>query len=313
MQTEIISMPSSDGITTLNGYLWTPDPGTPVKAVFQFVHGMLEHMGRYAVFAEFFTSQGFAVIGHDHLGHGKSIIDRKHRGFFAEKDGYEKLIADMYAFTKEGKKRFPGLPNFILGHSMGSFMLRLYLTRYSDEVCGAVILGTGRHSVPELDIGIALTGMVKLLRGQYHKTFLMAYIIMGRYNSRFKAEHSRYAWLTSDPEVQRSYPADPLCGKLFTTSAWLDFLKVVRLLAKHEGFENIRRDLPLFFVSGSEDPVGGGKAVPKVRDEYVRLGFTDVSLLISPGGRHELLRDPAGRETMQTIADWIVARMNMNK
>jgi len=309
MQYESLTLPSSDGITALNGHLWTPDPGIPVKALMQLVHGMAEHMARYAEFAEYLTGFGYAVIGHDHLGHGQSVIDDAHRCYFAKEDGHKKLIEDMHLFTAEGKKRFPGVPNFILGHSMGSFLLRRYITKYSNDISGAVIMGTGRHSLLETDGGLLIIKTLKLFKGDLYRSTLVNNMAIGGYDKPFASENRPGAWLSKRPEVSASYATDPLCGQLFTLSAWNDFMTVMRLLAKKSDFGNIRKDLPLMLVSGSVDPVGGEKAVTEVYEEYLGLGMKDVTLRLFPDDRHEILNETDREYVMNTIKDWLDARI----
>ena len=154
-------IPSNDGITKLHGYVWAPD--VQPRFILQLVHGMVEYIDRYDAFASFLAANDIAVIGHDHLGHGKSITDESRLGFFAEKDGYKIVIDDMHAVTEEGKKRFPGVKNYILGHSMGSFMVRRYLAVYPEAVDGAIIMGTGYQQPATLNAAIALASVLKKL------------------------------------------------------------------------------------------------------------------------------------------------------
>lgn len=141
MRKQDIFVPSGDGKTKLHGFVWEPE-GREIKAVVQLVHGMCEYIDRYHDFAVFLTEHGYAVIGHDHLGHGQSINSQADLGYFADADGHRIVVEDMHRITEFGKERWYGKPWFILGHSMGSFMLRRYLTLYSDELTGAIVMGT---------------------------------------------------------------------------------------------------------------------------------------------------------------------------
>ena len=132
---------STDSKNNLNVIIWETEK-EPI-GVLQIVHGMAEYIDRYDNFAKYMTEQGFNVIGHDHLGHGHSVSDERDYGFFAEENGDKIIIEDMHSVTQYAREKWEELPNFILGHSMGSFCLRQYLTKYSNDVFGAIIMGTG--------------------------------------------------------------------------------------------------------------------------------------------------------------------------
>ena len=146
--------PSSDGKTQIHAEQWLPEG--EIKAVLQISHGVSEYVGRYAPFAEYLAEHGFAVIGGDHLGHGKSVADGAPRIFFGEQDGWKHVVDDVARLRAIGKEKFPGVPYFILGHSMGSFITRTYLIRYPGDVDGAVIMGTGQQ-------GALLTGAGRIV------------------------------------------------------------------------------------------------------------------------------------------------------
>ena len=309
MITENIHLPSSDGITQLNAYVWTPEPGTEIKALLQLCHGMCEHIKRYEAFAEVLTEAGYAVIGHDHLGHGGAVIDDAHHCYFSKENGYENVVEAMHRLTEEGKRRFSGVPNFILGHSMGSFMLRYYLTKYSSEVAGAVVMGTGWIPASLAAAGGFFSRVSVRMRGELYPSPFLAKLMLGNFNKPFAPNRTPVDWLSRDPAVADAYMADPRCGETFTAKANQDFYGVIKKLARGEGLENIRKDLPVLLISGSEDPVGGAAAVPKVRDQYVELGLTDVTMVLMEGDRHEVLNELDKEVTYQTIIDWMNERI----
>ena len=140
---------SADGRTKLHGVEWRPETGRP-KAILQIFHGMVEYIERYGEFASYLTEKGFLVVGNDHLGHGGSIVEKDDWGYFAEKNGNGILLRDVRTLHKKTAKRYPALPYYILGHSMGSFLLRQYLCRYGDELDGAIIMGTGTQPMAAL-------------------------------------------------------------------------------------------------------------------------------------------------------------------
>ena len=136
-----ITYPSSDGKTKIHAIIWEPEGST--KAVLQICHGMVDYADRYDDFAQHAADQGYYVVANDHLGHGASVITDDQHGYFAHPNGNECVIAEIHTLRTKTQKKYPDLPYFILGHSMGSFYARQYLCEYGSELNGAVLLGTG--------------------------------------------------------------------------------------------------------------------------------------------------------------------------
>ena len=307
MKKEEFFRPSSDGVTQLHGYTWTPDG--EVRAVLQLVHGMVEYIDRYDAFASYLAERGIACIGHDHLGHGQSVTDEGKLGHFADENGEKYVIDDMHRITEDAKKRFPGKKVFILGHSMGSFLLRKYITLYSNEVDGAIIMGTGYIPAALAATGKTLSRLTRNIKGKYHRSKLLTSLALGSNNKPFEPARTPNDWLSRNKENVDKYQADPLCGYMFTTSSYVAFFTVIESLAKHEGFENIRKDLPILVTSGEEDPVGGRDACPSVLREFKDLGLTDASMKLYPQDRHEILNEVDRDKVYADIEAWLNARI----
>jgi len=307
MKKETLYLKSYDGITTLHGFLWLPEGNA--RGVVQLVHGMVEYIDRYHDFAVYLAEHGFAVIGHDHLGHGESVLSQDRLGYFASERGYEILIDDMKQFTMEALNRFPGVPNFILGHSMGSFLLRDYLTRYSHLVKGAVIMGTGYIPKALAKTGLTLSRMVSRIRGPFHRSPLLTSLALGQNNKPFKPNRTEVDWLSRNEENVDRYVADPLCGYLFTASAYTDFFTVLTRLAMQTDFDHIRKDLPVLITSGELDPVGGKAACEKIRDEFMALGLKDVTLKLYPEDRHEILNEVDRDQVFSDLEVWFSSKL----
>lgn len=308
MKKEHIFIPSGDGKTKLHGIIWKPESGE-VKAVLQLVHGMAEHIDRYHDFAAYLTKQGFAVIGHDHLGHGQSLNDKKDLGFFAEKEGYRIVVEDMYRVTCVGKEQFAEKPWFILGHSMGSFMVRRYLTYHSDELAGVIIMGTGQIPGALAKAGCMMANLIRVLKGDHHRSKLLLAMSTGGYNKFFEPARTPADWLSRNEENCDRYVADELCGFTFTASAYRDFFTVLGELAAGRDYDKIRRELPILLNAGEVDPVGGAKDVPKVYEQYRSMGMRDVTLKLYPKDRHEILNEVDRDMVYADIRDWMLSRL----
>lgn len=302
MQKQNFYLNSTDGSQRLHGIVWQPDD-TP-KAVLQIVHGMVEHIDRYDAFARFLTENGYAVIGHDHLGHGLSAAKANDFGYFTDKNAKDTLVSDILQLTKEGKKRFPDCPHLIMGHSMGSFFTRRYLAEYSREVDGVIIMGTGYVSASVARFGKAVAQTIALFHGRrYHSNFMTKLFMYGNEHP-FSAE-GKYGWLSRSKKNQEIYAADPLCRFTFSVGAYADFFDCMIDLAEKKHFENIRKDLPVLFVAGADDPVGGGKAADSVEKDFRALGLTDIEKHIYPNVRHEILNEDQPEQAYADILQWL--------
>ncbi len=284
---------------------WQPEDG-PVKAVLQIVHGMVEYVERYEEFAKFLAGRGYGVIGHDHLGHGKTAATAEELGYFAEKDGDQHVIADMYRVTCAGRKRWPGVPLVIMGHSMGSFFTRKYLTRYSRKVEGAIIMGTGFLGLPLVAFGKLAAGIICRVRGSRYRSKLLYQLTLGGNNKRIKELRTDNDWLSNNEESVDAYNQDPFCTFIFTAGAYRDFFAILTDLAAKKNFNTMNRELPVFFVAGEEDPVGNyGKGVRACHRQFETLGFKDLSIKLYPGDRHEILNELDRRQVFEDLADWL--------
>ena len=306
MTKETFYLDSNDKKNRLHGFWWLPD--SEPKALVQLTHGMAEYIDRYDPFASFLADQGFAVVGHDHLGHGETVKSDEDLGFFADRDGDRIVIDDIHLVTTEAKKRFPGKKIILLGHSMGSFMTRRYLAVYSKELDGAIIMGTGNVPGALAGVGKFCAKLSRTFRGDHYRSKFLTGLALGSNNKPFAPNRTVVDWLSRNDENVDRYVADPLCGFMFTSAAFYDFFTVLKKVAKQEGFDTIRRDIPLLITSGELDPVGGKPACPAVKAQYDALGFTDVTLKMYPEDRHEILNEVDRDQVFQDLLQWIESK-----
>lgn len=297
---------SADGKTTIHAQCWAPDTGVPV-AVLQISHGMVEYVDRYDAFARYMAEQGFLVVGHDHLGHGGSVTSQDSWGYFTEGDGSHILVEDLHTLRTLVQQEYPGLPYLMLGHSMGSFILRRYLMEHGDGLTAAVISGTGYK--PELlaDVFLAVCRVIAALRGWgCHSRLAKELFFSGAFH-KFDMDGSRPedSWLTNDAEIVRRYYAEPRCTFPFTVSGFYTITRLVKADQKPANIGKTPKELPLLFVSGDQDPVGDfGAGVRKVCELYRKVGQQKVKMLLYPGARHEVLNEVKRNEFWKDILDW---------
>lgn len=310
MQREEMYYPSADGVHTIHAVLWQP---AQPKAMVQIVHGIAEHAGRYAEYAEYLCSRGFAVAAEDHLGHGDSVAapDGADSCFFAEKNGWQTVCSDVLTLTKTVKARFPGLPYILLGHSMGSFLARTIVLQHSREFTGLVLSGTGHQNAVTLFFGRLLGRVIRLFIGPRGKSKLINQLAFGMYNKKFAPNRTAFDWVCSDPAEVDRYIADEKCGAPASVGLFLDMLDGLQQIKDPRRLAQIRKDLPVYLYSGDADPVGGmGKGVRKVYALYKAAGLTDVTLTLYPNGRHEMHNEPNRAEVLGRAADWMEEKIS---
>lgn len=298
---------STDSKNNLNVIIWETEK-EPI-GVLQIVHGMAEYIDRYDNFAKYMTEQGFNVIGHDHLGHGHSVSDERDYGFFAEENGDKIIIEDMHSVTQYAREKWEELPNFILGHSMGSFCLRQYLTKYSNDVFGAIIMGTGWIPSAAALLGKTIATNTCKSKGSHTVNPLLIKLTLEPYNKPFAPARTNCDWLSRDEKQVDLYVNDKLCGFDFTAGAYKDFFTVLEKIAKNRQLIGMRKSLPILITSGSVDPVGGKKACEKLNAQYKRCGINDVTLKLWENDRHEILNELDKSDVYQYIYNWLKSKI----
>lgn len=301
---------SSDGRTKIHACMWLPAGGesgqTGVKGVVQIVHGMVEFIDRYDRFASFLAENGFCVVGNDHLGHGESVASEQDYGYFGEPNGNIFVIRDMRRLYRIVRSRYPEAPYILLGHSMGSFLVRQYINMYGIEVDGAIIMGTGYQSFGTLRTAMSLCRSIAFIHGWRYRSRLLTKMAMGSYNKRIHPTRTKNDWLTKDTEIVDAYNANPWNNFTFTVNAYYSMFRGIAAAQKDENLRRLRKDLPILLVSGAEDPVGDyGEGVRKVYDEYLRTGMTDVRMKLYPDDRHEILNELNYKDVYEEILQWL--------
>lgn len=296
---------STDQKSRLHVCEWLPDDKN-VKAVLQLSHGIMEHIGRYDTFARFMANSGFAVVGNSLLGHGKSAAAETDIGFIAEKGGWDFAVSDMHLLLEKTRIDYPNLPYFLLGHSMGSFLARTFLTRYHNILTGCIISGTGQQASILLNAGLAAAAAERLLFGPRCRSARLNHLCFGAYNRRIPNHRTPSDWLTRDHDIVEKYLADPVCGFVPSIGLFADMLGGLKIIGKKKNVEKMQKNLPILFISGEEDPVGDYGAGPqKVYRLFKDVGMSDVTLKIYEGARHEVLNETNKEAVFQDILDWI--------
>ena len=299
---------SADGKTPIHAVEWLPEG--QVRAVLQISHGVSEYILRYEPFAEYLTARGFAVVGHDHLGHGQSVAEGSVRLYFGPKGSWNWVVDDIDQRRNLAKEKFPQVPYFLLGHSMGSFLARTYLIRYPGAVDAAVIMGTGQMSPGIIAGGKAVAAEEARRVGEDQPSSLVDKLAFGAYNKRFAPNRTGFDWLSLNQDNVDRYIADPLCGGNATTGLFREMLGGLSFIAKPENLKRMNLNIPVLFISGEMDPVGDcGKGVKRAYESFRKAGVRDVSIKLYPELRHEILNETCRETVYADILQWLESRV----
>ncbi len=288
----------------------TVSPEEEARAVVCILHGMLEYGERYAPFSEYLAANGIAVVAYDHPGHGKTAKSADELGYIKEEKGSEHLCASAVAVIEKARELYPEKKIFVLGHSMGSFVLRRIMTTHSGIMDGAVVVGTGTPPLPMLRAGRALASLICKIRGGHHPSKLLTNMSFAGYNKRFDRAEGVHAWISSDTQVVKKYDADPFCSYTFRAAGFKALYDTLIYLAKKTDTDKIRKDLPILVTAGAEDPVGEyGKGPAAYYELCKSAGIKDISLKLYDGGRHEIINEKNREEVFGDILTFISERI----
>lgn len=296
---------SSNGKNQIYAKILTPIDTRKIKGIILFSHGMCEYFDKYMEFHKFMLENGYVVCGHDHIGHGLSAKKESDKGFFAEKDGYKFLIEDLKKMTDIVKERFPYEPLFLIGHSMGSLIARNYAAKYGDNIKGLLLCGSIGPQ-PLIDSVINLSNVIISRKGERYRSRKLYQIATDFANSNFKPISSEFDWTSSDEDEVLLTAEDKKQKFMFTASAYKDLFKLIKLANSSRVIKTVPKNLPIYFFSGKEDPVGErGAGVKRAVKLYKSEKIKNVSLKLYENCRHEMLRERNRKEVFKDVLDYI--------
>lgn len=287
-----LKIASCDGVHKLAGRVYIPEK--EIKGRFHVVHGMTEHIGRYDSFLRELAEDGWLAFGYDHLGHGYTANNDGELGFIASKNGWDMLARDVKSYSDGVAREFKSdesKPYVLMGHSMGSFVVRVATERYVKPQ-RLILMGTGGEN-KAAGAGLALISVIKALKGERHISPLIDKIAFGSYNDRFGggSKDDPKPWLTTDKSHREKYYGDKFCTFNFTVSAMGDLIRLIKECNRPDWFKGVPKEMPVFLVSGEDDPVGNyGKGITEVYGRLKEQGIY-ASYKLYKGARHEILND----------------------
>ena len=334
MQTSLTRLTADDG-TRLVVHIWlpewlidgsllvadAPEAGAPARTpaatrpqvpgaarprgIIVIAHGMAEHASRYARFAASAVEEGYAVLAGDHRGHGATAAPGGF-GFVAEQDGWDTVVADMSTVMDAARRAWPDVPVFLMGHSWGSFLARDLAARRGGDLAGLILLGTGSGVGALTRPATAICAGESRLRGPRHPSRLLNALAFGPYQRHFAPNRTEADWISRDAKEVDRYVADPWCGFVCTSSFFRDLVAGQGAVNTASHAAAVPAELPMLLASGDRDPVGAmGRGVQRAATLYRRAGVREVSVLLYPGGRHELLNETNRDQVTGDILTWI--------
>ena len=281
-------------------------PTVTPRAVVHIYHGMGEHKERYLPFMDFLAEHGYVAVAHDHRNHGQSVSDKSGPGLFTSMDTWDRVIHDAYLVIRSSRELYPDLDICILGHSMGSVILRRVLFTYPDAADKAVIMATVPPYTRTAGLfPLLLAKTVQLLTKESSRSPFLAQVLNKPLLKGFKHPRTPFDWLTHDTAVIDRYISDPLCGFAYTPRFYAAFVKGIINLHQ-PGAIRQGRNIPLLFIAGAQDPVGNfGKGVKDVAACYEKAGFSRITLALVADARHEVLNEHNHEKTYHTLLDWL--------
>ncbi len=274
------------------------------RAIVQILHGMSEHKERYFEFMQFLNSNGFVCIIHDHRGHGASVRQNNDLGHFYG-GGFQSLVEDARQVSEWATENYPGLPLFLMGHSMGSLVARAYAKRYDDSLSGLIVCGSPSKN-PAAPAGLMLVKLMALFQGKRHQSKLVQNLSTGSMGKAFGNDPTEAAWLNSDREAVLAYEADPLCGFALTLDGYQGLFELMTDVYRIKDWTAKKTSLPILFISGKDDPcmINQKKFMESIR-LLKAAGYQSITHKLYPGMRHEILKEPNREAAYDDILKFI--------
>ena len=280
--------------------IYMPEEQQPPLGIVQILHGMADYQGRYREFAQFLTGQGYAVVTSDLRGHGNHISRNTDLGFFGD-NAVSRLIGDVHEISQYIREQFPGIPHILIGQGMGALLAVTYFKKYDSSLDGLFLMGMPSFR-PLLPLGNLLVRLFEMMKGEYYRSRLIQFVMLGQYYQPFRKEGSNHAWLSSDPEAVSRYDQDPKCGFLFPLNGFQTLVELMAAAFIKGSWIRKKLKCPIRLLWGADDPsirnsFGSQKTVQLFSDQ----GYTNIAYISYPGQRHEVLQDTRKETAFQDI------------
>ncbi|MCJ8008779.1 alpha/beta hydrolase [Lederbergia wuyishanensis] len=288
---------------------WVETDTKPV-AILQLAHGMAEHIDRYEDFAEHLVQNGIFVYGNDHRGHGETGEKSGTIGFFAKENGFDRVVDDLFRINQSIRDEYPNIPIFLMGHSMGSFLVRRYIQQYSSSVLGVILSGTAGSPGFAGKLGKLIAKWEGSIKGTKAPSPFLDRLSFGSFNKGIENPKTTFDWLSRDKNEVEKYINDPRCGFVCSSGFFYDLFEGLEKIHNPNLNQSIPKDLPMLFFSGDKDPVGGNKVL-QVIEQYKEIGLSNIESTFFKDGRHEMLNEINKHEVFLLVQKWIMTQLQI--
>ena len=280
------------------------EPNNNPKGIIQICHGMAENRKRYYEFMRYMANKGYVCVAHDHRGHGESVESQEDWGYFND-DSAQAVIDDAYKVGCFIKNEYPGLPLYLFGHSMGSMIVRRYLQEHDDILDKLIVCGSVSKQTLVAYAGILLVKFVRIFMGRRHRGRWLRQIVLGRNDNLFEGDITN-RWLCANMDSVKAYNEIEDCGFLFTNNGYMNLFTLMVDTYREKLFQLKNKNVSILFIAGEDDPIILSKEKWLDSQEFLRkLGYHDVSGILYPGLRHEILQEKNKVEIYEDILKFI--------
>lgn len=290
---------------------WEPDTSEDIKGVVQLHHGLAEHSMRYDRLGSVLAENGYVLNAYDMRGHGKTaetaIAKGEGRfGQLARKNGFETAVEDLAFIIESLKKDYPDKKIVLLGHSFGSFISQGYIEKYGERIDGCILCGTSGPQIPLAPIGKVVAKVVRAFKGPDATSKFLTKLSFGSYNKHIANPQTADDWISLNELNRQMYEMDKWCGFPLTVSFFVDITTALSTIHKKKNMKTVPTNLPVFFIYGKEDPVGGyGKTIEKLYDIYKKNGVKDVQIKGYENDRHEIFNEDDKETVEKDVLQWL--------
>lgn len=283
------------------------------KAVIQLVHGMCEHKERYIPFINYLVDNNYAVIIHDHRGHGASVLNKtEDLGYFYD-GGYQAMIADAQHVGSIIKKRYPQLPFFLFGHSMGSMVVRSYVKNNDSNISALIVCGSPSYN-SQAGLGKKLAKNAAKKHGPKSRPKFIQNLSFNSFNRKFKHEKMNNSWICSDSTIVSAYNKNPLCNFQFTANGFYNLFGLMQYTYDTKNWKLSNPELPILFISGEDDPCAAGKRKFEQAQKFMtKAGYKNINAIMYPDMRHEIINEIGKEKVWADIIQFCEQYMTTNK
>ena len=285
-----------DGLD-LHGRLYTPN--IKAKGIVLILHGMCEYKERYDEFMNFLAANGYVVACYDQRGHGDSVKSEDDLGWFGDKDA-KAIVDDVVKVVEYLKAAYPNLPFTLLGHSMGSMVVRCFIQEHDDLIDKLIV--SGSPSKNSLSVaGILLAKVVGKFRGDRYRSKMISFMATGKGDKKFPKE-GKGAWLSKNYKCTEKFYSNPKGSFRFTCNGFENLFKLMKRTYQAKGYQVKNPTLPIHFISGDKDAVmiSSMKWVNSL-DFLLDVGYENVTGKLYNDFRHEVLNEIGRKDVYKDV------------